>query len=128
MSNIYYAASYKNKIINLLLKNKDFIKLMNPTPSECEDLDIVDVLIGGEWIINGKKWEEQIRIAKEVLHSTRHNEDVRKLVKGLMIESYIEDGCQKADGGVYGKSITDPCLGWEKTEKLIMEIAELRRK
>lgn len=59
MSNIYYAASYKNKIINLLLKNKDFIKLMNPTPSECEDLDIVDVLIGGEWIINGKKWEEQ---------------------------------------------------------------------
>ena len=59
MSNIYYAANYKNKIINLLLKNKDFIKLMNPTPSECEDLDIVDVLIGGEWIINGKKWEEQ---------------------------------------------------------------------
>ena len=77
---------------------------------------------------SGKKWEEQIRIAKEVLHSTRHNEDVRKLVKGLMIESYIEDGCQKADGGVYGKSITDPCLGWEKTEKLIMEIAELRKK
>ena len=77
---------------------------------------------------SGKKWDEQIRIAKEVLHSTRHNEDVRKLVKGLMIESYIEDGCQKADGGVYGKSITDPCLGWEKTEKLIMEIAELRKR
>ena len=77
---------------------------------------------------SGKKWEEQIRIAKEVLHSTRHNEDVRKLVKGLMIESYIEDGCQKADNGVYGKSITDPCLGWEKTEKLILEIAELRKR
>ena len=59
MSNIYYAANYKNKIINLLLKNKDFIKLINPKPSECEDLDIIDVLIGGEWIINGKKWEEQ---------------------------------------------------------------------
>ena len=76
----------------------------------------------------GDSQGEQIRIAKEVLHSTRHNEDVRKLVKGLMIESYIEDGCQKADGGVYGKSITDPCLGWEKTEKLIMEIAELRKR
>ena len=76
---------------------------------------------------SGKKWEEQIRIAKEVLHSTRHNKDVRRIVKGLMIESYIEDGCQKADEGIYGKSITDPCLGWEKTEKLILEIAELRK-
>lgn len=76
---------------------------------------------------SGKKWYEQVRIAKEVLHSTRHNEDVKKIVKGLMIESYIEDGCQKADEGVYGKSITDPCLGWEKTEKLIMDIYELRK-
>ena len=76
---------------------------------------------------SGKKYEEQIRIAKEVLHSTRHNEEVRKLVKGLMIESYIEDGCQKLTDGVYGKSITDPCLGWEKTEKLILEIAQLRK-
>lgn len=59
MSNLYYAAAYKNKIINLLLANKNFIKLINPTPSKCEDLDIVDVLIGGEWIINGTKWEEQ---------------------------------------------------------------------
>lgn len=74
-----------------------------------------------------KKWFEQIRIAKEVLHSTRHNEDIKKLVKGLMIESYIEDGCQKAEEGIYGKSITDPCLGWEKTEKLIMDIYELRK-
>ena len=49
------------------------------------------------------------------------------MVKGLMIESYLEDGCQKVDGGVYGKSITDPCLGWEKTEKLILDIADLRR-
>lgn len=59
MANLYYSASYKNKIINLLLKNKDFIKLINPTPSECEDLDIIDVLIGGTWFINGKKYEEQ---------------------------------------------------------------------
>ena len=76
---------------------------------------------------SGKKYEEQVRIAKEILHSTRHNEKIRKLVKGLMIESYIEDGCQKADEGIYGKSITDPCLGWEKTEKLILDIAELRK-
>ena len=76
---------------------------------------------------SGKKYLEQIRIAKEVLHSTRHNETIYKYVKGLMIESYIEDDCQKIDGGIYGKSITDPCLGWEKTEKLIREIANLRR-
>ena len=76
---------------------------------------------------SGKKYEEQIRIAKEVLHSTRHNEKIRKIVKGLMIESYIEDGCQKLTDGVYGKSITDPCLGWEKTEQLILEIAKLRK-
>ena len=76
---------------------------------------------------SGKKWHEQIRIAKEILHSTRHNDDIKKIVKGLMIESYIEDGCQKVEEGVYGKSITDPCLGWEKTEKLIMDIYELRK-
>ena len=72
---------------------------------------------------SGKRYEQQIRIAKEVLHSTRHNPTLRKLIKGLMIESYIEDGCQNIDGGIYGKSITDPCLGWDKTEKLILDIA-----
>ena len=76
---------------------------------------------------SGKKWAEQVRIAKEVLHSTRHNEDVKNLVKGFMIESYIEDGAQKPDGCVYGQSITDPCLGWEKTERLILDIADLRK-
>ena len=75
---------------------------------------------------SGKKWAEQVRISKEILHSTRHNKEIFKLVKGLMIESYIEDGCQKVDEGVYGKSITDPCLGWEKTERLILDIADLR--
>ena len=85
------------------------------------------VIVDANHANSGKKYEEQIRICKEVLHSTRHNAAIRKIVKGLMIESYIEDGCQKADGGIYGKSITDPCLGWEKTEKLILELAELRR-
>ncbi len=75
---------------------------------------------------SGKKWDEQPRIAKEILHSTRHSDSIKKMVKGLMIESYLEDGAQKPDGGVYGKSITDPCLGWEKTERLILDIAELR--
>ena len=73
---------------------------------------------------SGKKYLEQIRIAKEVLHSTRHNADVKKMLKGLMIESYIEDGAQKIGEGVYGKSITDPCLGWEKTERLILDLAD----
>lgn len=75
---------------------------------------------------SGKKYLEQIRIAKDVLHSCRQNADINKLVKGFMIESYIEDGAQKIGEGVYGKSITDPCLGWEKTERLIYDIADLR--
>ena len=74
----------------------------------------------------GKVIGRQGRIAKEVLHSTRHNGDIGRMVKGLMIESYLLDGCQKPDGGVYGLSITDPCIGWEKTEQLVLELAELR--
>lgn len=75
---------------------------------------------------SAKKYDEQPRIAMEIMHSTRCDKGIYKLVKGLMIESYIEDGAQSPDGGVYGKSITDPCLGWEKTERLIFELAELR--
>lgn len=74
---------------------------------------------------SGKQYMEQIRIAKEVLHSCRCSEDIHSIVKGLMIESYIEDGCQKIGEGVYGKSITDPCLGWEKSEQLIYDIADV---
>ena len=74
---------------------------------------------------SGKKFREQIRIVKEVLHSRSHNTNIGELVKGVMIESYIEEGCQKIGEGIYGKSITDPCLGWNDTERLILEIAEL---
>ena len=75
---------------------------------------------------SGKKYLEQVRIAKEILHSCRYSADVRSIVKGLMIESYIEDGTQKiCDNSVYGKSVTDPCLGWEKTERLIYDIADV---
>ena len=73
---------------------------------------------------SGKQYIEQIRIAKEVLHSMSYNAELRNLIKGFMIESYIEDGAQKIGTGnhVYGQSITDPCLGWEKSEKLIYDI------
>ena len=74
---------------------------------------------------SGKRHTEQRRICKEVLHSGRHSADIRSLVKGFMVESYLEDGCQSIGGGVYGKSITDPCIGWPETERLVKEIAEL---
>ncbi|MBQ7387246.1 MAG: 3-deoxy-7-phosphoheptulonate synthase [Clostridia bacterium] len=75
---------------------------------------------------SGKKYLEQVRIAKEILHSCRYSADVKSIVKGLMIESYIEDGAQKiCDNSIYGKSVTDPCLGWEKTERLIYDIADV---
>ncbi len=74
---------------------------------------------------SGKKWEQQPRIVKEVLHSMRHSADIRKLVKGVMVESYIENGNQPVDGGCYGKSSPDPCLGWEQSRELILEVAEL---
>ena len=74
---------------------------------------------------SGKQYLEQIRIAREVVQSRRHSHDIRSLAKGLMIESYLEDGCQKIGENVYGRSITDPCLGWEKTERLIYELADI---
>ena len=74
---------------------------------------------------SGKQYLEQTRIAKEVMHSKRYSADINALVKGLMIESYIEDGNQKITECTYGKSITDACLGWEKTRQLIFDLAEL---
>ena len=74
---------------------------------------------------SGKQYKEQIRIVKEVLHSCRHSQDVNRLIKGVMIESYIEEGCQKISDHVYGKSITDPCLGWEDSERLLCDMADL---
>ena len=74
---------------------------------------------------SSKKYAQQPRICKEVLHSCRHSEEIRSIVKGFMVESYLEDGCQKIGEGVYGKSITDPCIGWAGTERLVKDIAEL---
>ena len=89
------------------------------------DLANPSVIVDTNHANSGKKFLEQVRIAKEILHSCRHNAEIKKLVKGMMIESYIEDGAQKIGEGVYGKSITDPCLGWEKTERLILDMADL---
>lgn len=73
---------------------------------------------------SGKQYMEQIRIAKDIVHSRNQNSDIKRLVRGLMIESYIEDGAQGVHEHIFGKSITDPCLGWEKTEQLIFDLAE----
>lgn len=83
------------------------------------------VVVDANHANSGKKYDEQPRICKEVLHSCRHSDEVKSMVKGFMIESYLEDGCQKVNEHVYGRSITDPCLGWSKTERLIYDIADL---
>lgn len=89
------------------------------------DLMYPAAIIDANHANSNKKYEEQIRITKEVMHSRKLSPDICRLVKGVMIESYIEGGCQKVGGGVYGKSITDPCLGWEQSERLIYEIADM---
>ena len=82
------------------------------------------VIIDTNHANSGKQYLEQIRIAKDVVYSCNHNKDIRQLVKGLMIESYIEDGAQKIGENIYGKSITDPCLGWDKTRELVLKLAD----
>ena len=82
------------------------------------------VIVDANHSNSNKQYMEQIRIVKEVLHSRRHSEEIANFVKGVMIESYIVPGCQKVEEHIYGKSITDPCLGWEDTEKLLFEIVE----
>ena len=105
--------NYHYEDLNLLLEMYDKMDLLNPA-----------CVIDANHSNSGKQFEQQIRIAKEVMHSRKLSSDIHKLVKGVMIESYIEEGCQKVGGGVYGKSITDPCLGWEASERLIYELAE----
>jgi 3-deoxy-7-phosphoheptulonate synthase len=108
------------------LPNYHYEDLMNLASFYAEtSLVNPSVVIDTNHANSNKQYLEQIRIAKEVLHSRRHNTDIHKLVKGLMVESYIYDGCQKIDKEpILGKSITDPCLGWEKTEQLIYDLAD----
>ena len=102
---------------------EDLIRLYEAYSAK--NLQNMGVIVDTNHSNSNKQYLEQIRIAKEILHSMRHCEDIKKMVKGLMIESYIEDGCQKIGEGVYGKSITDPCLGWEKTERLVLDISDV---
>ncbi len=106
--------NYHYEDLNLLLNLYQTHDLKNPAT-------IIDTNHNN----SGKKFKQQIRIVKEVMHSRKLNPDIHKLVKGVMIESYIEEGCQKIGEGVYGKSITDPCLGWEDSRRLIYDIAEM---
>jgi 3-deoxy-7-phosphoheptulonate synthase len=101
---------------------EDLIRLFNMYQKR--ELKNPAVIVDTNHSNSSKLYKEQVRIAKEVLHSCNHSADVKTLVKGLMIESYIEPGSQKVGDGVYGKSITDACLGWDETEKLLYEIAE----
>ncbi len=105
--------NYHYEDLNRLLEMYDKMDLLNPA-----------CVIDANHSNSGKQFEQQVRITKEVMHSRKLNSNIHKLVKGVMIESYIEEGCQKVGGGIYGKSITDPCLGWEDSERLIYEIAE----
>lgn len=89
-----------------------------------KNLKNLAVIIDTNHSNSGKKYEEQIRIAKEVVQSRNKSPEIKNMVKGLMIESYIEDGACSIENKVYGKSITDPCLGWEKTEQLILDLAK----
>ena len=89
-----------------------------------KSLDNMAVIVDVNHSNSGKNYLEQISISKDIIDSCRKNNNISSLVKGLMIESYIEDGAQNIGDGVYGKSITDPCLGWDKTEKLILELAD----
>lgn len=89
------------------------------------DLQNMALIVDANHANSGKKHTEQRRICKEVLHSCRHSESIRSMVKGFMIESYLEEGSQKIGEHIYGKSITDPCIGWNETERLVLDIAEL---
>lgn len=105
--------NYHYEDLNLLLEMYGSMDLKNPA-----------CVIDSNHSNSGKQHEQQIRIVKEVMHSRKLNKDIHNLVKGVMVESYLVEGCQNVGGGVYGKSITDPCLGWEDSERLIYDIAE----
>ena len=107
--------NYHYEDLRLLLQKYQQTALKNPA-----------VIVDTNHSNSDKHYEEQTRIAKEVLHSRGHSADIKRFVKGLMIESYIEPGNQKIGNGhhIYGKSITDPCLSWEESERLLYEIAE----
>ncbi|MBQ7346094.1 MAG: 3-deoxy-7-phosphoheptulonate synthase [Oscillospiraceae bacterium] len=92
---------------------------------EAKGLENIALIVDANHSNSAKKYMEQPRICKEVLHSCRHSQHIRSMVKGFMIESYLEGGTQKIGEHIYGKSITDPCIGWADTERLVLDIAGL---
>ena len=106
-------ANYHYEDLNLLLNLYNERDLKNPA-----------AIIDANHSNSAKKYEQQVRIVKEVMHSRQLNPDIHNLVKGVMVESYLVEGNQKVGDGVYGKSITDACLGWEASEQLIYDIAD----
>lgn len=106
--------NYHYEVLNSVIKMYNERNLKNPA-----------IIVDANHANSGKKYNEQIRISKDVINSCKLSPDIKKIVKGLMIESYIEDGCQGVNDGIYGKSITDPCLGWEKTERLLLDMADI---
>ncbi len=105
--------NYHYEDLTLLASMYNERDLVNPT-----------IIVDANHSNSNKQYKEQIRIVKEVLHSRRLSKDISTMVKGVMIESYIEGGSQKVSEHIYGKSITDPCLGWADSEKLIYTIAD----
>ena len=91
---------------------------------QAKNLQNMAVIVDTNHANSGKQYLQQPRIVSEVMHARRHSSEICGMVKGFMIESYLEDGSQKVGEGIYGKSITDPCLGWEKTERMILELAD----
>ena len=92
---------------------------------KAKNLQNMALIVDANHSNSAKKYAEQPRICKEVLHSCRHSDHIKSMVKGFMIESYLEPGSQKIGEGIYGKSITDPCIGWDTTQRLVLDIAEL---
>ncbi len=105
--------NYHYEDLNSLLEMYAGMELMHPA-----------CIIDANHNNSNKQYKQQIRIVKEVMHSRKLSHDIHQLVKGVMVESYLVEGCQKIGEGIYGKSITDPCLGWEDTKRLIYDIAE----
>ncbi len=105
--------NYHYEDLNRLIQMYGEMNLVNPA-----------CVIDANHSNSNKQFAQQVRIVKEVMHSRKLSSDIHNLVKGVMIESYIEEGCQKVGGGIYGKSITDPCLGWNDTEKLLYDLAD----
>ena len=127
------ATAFAKEGANLVLTGRNLQKLLDAKEElerlynayEAKSLQNMALLVDANHSNSAKKYQEQPRICKEVLHSCRHSACIKSMVKGFMIESYLEGGSQKIGEGVYGKSITDPCIGWADTERLVQDIAEL---